>query len=113
MTVFDQDQSPREATGGIPRETFDVTNHGAGPGGIRQDISATFVEKMDASQKMTMGSVPRLDNSAGNAEVSITSKEQLLAKGNGSQGEERETKVEQELAEPFKYEVCQVQREHP
>ena len=113
MTVFDQDQSPREATGGIPRETFDVTNHGAGLGGIRQDISATFVEKMDASQKMTMGSVPHLDNSAGNAEVSITSKEQLLAKGNGSQGEERETKVEQELAEPFKYEVCQVQGGHP
>ena len=113
MTVFDQDQSPREATGGTPRETFDVTNHGAGLGKIRQDISATSVEKMDASQKMTMGSVPHLDNSAGNAEVSITSKEQLLAKGNGSQGEERETKVEQELAEPFKYEVCQVQRGHP
>ena len=69
VTVFDQDQSPQEATGGIPRETFDVTNHGAGLGGIRQDLSATFVGKTDASQKMTMGSVPHLDNSAGNAEA--------------------------------------------
>ena len=69
MTVFDQGLSPREATGGIRRVTFDVTSHGAGLGGIQQDLSAIFVEKMDASQKMTMGSVPHLDNSAGNAEV--------------------------------------------
>ena len=105
MTAFDQDQSPREGTGGIPQEIFDVINRWVGQGKIIQDISATSVEKMDASQKMTMGSVPHLDNSAGNAEVSIISKEQWLAKGNGSQGEERETKVEQELAEPFKYGV--------
>ena len=68
-TAFDQDQSPREGTGGIPQEIFDVINRWVGQGRILQDISATSVEKMDASQKTTMGNVLHLGNSAGNAEV--------------------------------------------
>ena len=113
VTVSDQGQSPREDTGGNHREIFVGTNRWADLGRVQQDISATFAGKMDAFQRMTMGNVPHLGNSAGSAEAEIISKELLLAKGNGSQGEERETKVEQELAEPFKYEVCQVQRGHP
>ena len=113
VTVSDQGQNPREDTGGNHREIFVGTNRWADLGRVQQDISATFAGKMDAFQRMTMGNVPHLGNSAGSAEAEIISKERLRAKGNGSQGEERETKVEQELAEPFKYEVCQVQREHP
>ena len=112
VTVSDQGQSPREDTGGNHREIFVVTNHWADLGRMQQDESATFVERITASQEMTMGNVRHLGNSAGSAEAEIISKERLLAKGNGSQGEERETKVEQELAELFKYAVYQVQRRH-
>ena len=110
VTVSDQGQSPREDTGGNHREIFDVTDHWADLGRIQQDISATFAGKTDASQERTMGNVPHLGNSAGSAEAVIISKEQLLAKGDGPQGEGRETRVEQELAELFKYAVYQVRR---
>ena len=112
-TVFDQDQSPREHTGGNRREIFDVTNRWADLGRIQKDISATFAGKMDASQGMTMGNVPHSGNSAVSAEAEIISKERLLARRDGSRGEEKETRVEQELAELFKYAVYQEQGRRP
>ena len=112
-TVFDQDQSPREHTGGNRREIFDVTNHWADLGRIQKDISATFAGKMDASQGMTMGNVPHSGNSAVSAEAEIISKERLHAREDGFQGEETGTRVDQELAELFKYEVYQVQGRRP
>ena len=112
VTVSDQGQSPREDIGGNHREIFAVTNRWADLGRVQQDISATFAGKMDAFRRMTMGNVPHLGNSAGSAEAEIISKERLRAKEDSSQGKERETKVEQELAELFKYGVCPVQRGH-
>ena len=112
-TVFDQDQSPREDTGGNHREIFVGTNRWADLGRVQQDISATFAGKMDAFQRMTMGNVPHLGNSAGSAEAEIISKERLLARRDSSPGEGKETRVEQELAELFKYVVYQVQRRRP
>lgn len=108
-TVFDQDQSPREHTGGNRREIFDVTNHWADLGRIQKDISATFAGRMDASQGMTMGNVPHSGNSAVSAEAEIISKERLHAREDGFQGEETGTRVEQEGAELFKYAVYQEQ----
>ena len=113
VTVSDQGQSPREDTGGNHQVTFDAINHGEGQGRIRQDMSATFVEKMDVSLEMTMEDVQHSDNSAGSAEAEIISKERLLARRDGSRGEEKETKVEQELAELFKYAVYQEQGRRP
>ena len=113
VTVSDQGQSPREDTGGNRRVTFDAINHGEGLGTIRQDMSVTFVEKMDVSLEMTMENVQHSGNNAGSAEAEIISKERLLARRDGSPGEGKETRVEQELVELFKYAVYQAQRRRP
>ena len=75
VTVSDQGQSPQEDTGGNHRVTFDAINHGEGLGRIRQDMSVTFVEKMDVSLEMTMENVQHSDTNAGSAEAEIISKE--------------------------------------
>ena len=113
VTVSDQGQSPREDTGGSHQVTFDAINHGEGIGRIRQDMSVTFVEKMDVSLEMTMENVQHLGNNAGSAEAEIISKERLLARRDSSPGEGKETRVEQELVELFKYAVYQAQRRRP
>ena len=113
VTVSDQGLSLQEDTGGNRRVTFDAINHGEDLGRIRQEMSATFAEKMDVSLEMTMENVQHSDNNAGNAEAEIISKERLLARRDGSRGEEKETKVEQELAELFKYAVYQEQGRRP
>ena len=113
VTVSDQGLSLQEDTGGNRRVTFDAINHGEDLGRIRQEMSATFAEKMDVSLEMTMENVQHSDNNAGNAEAEIISKERLLARRDGSPGEGKETRVEQELVELFKYAVYQAQRRRP
>ena len=112
-TVFALDQNPQEATGENPRKVFDAISHWAGLGRMQQELSATSAERMIAFPEMIMGNVPHLGNSAANAEDKTTSKERLHAKEDSSRGEEGETRVEQELAELFKYAVYQVQRRRP
>ena len=83
VIVFHQGQSTRGVLGEDPRipGDFNMTNHGAGLGGILQEMPATSVEGMIASREMIMGNVLRLGNSASNAEAKTILREQLRAKG--------------------------------
>ena len=88
VIVFHQGQSTRgvlgedpRIPGGDPREDFNMTNHGAGLGGILQEMPATSVEGMIALREMIMENVLRLGNSASNAEAKTILREQLRARG--------------------------------
>ena len=83
VIVFHQGQSTRGVLGEDPRipGDFNMTNHGAGLGGILQEMPATSVEGMIASREMIMENVLRLGNSASNAEAKTILREQLLARG--------------------------------
>ena len=83
VIVFHRGQSTRGVLGEDPRipGDFNMTNHGAGLGGILQEMPATSVEGMIASRGMIMGNVLRLGNSASNAEAKTILREQLLARG--------------------------------
>ena len=83
VIVFHQGQSTRGVLGEDPRipGDFNMTNHGAGLGGILQEMTATSVEGMIASREMIMENVLRLGNSASNAEAKTILREQLRARG--------------------------------
>ena len=83
VIVFHQGQSTRGVLGEDPRipGDFNMTNHGAGLGGILQEMPATSVEGMIASREMIMENVLRLGNSASNAEAKTILREQLRARG--------------------------------